>query len=242
MAVSSRPDASTKTGNMLLDALGMDEREALLADAKTRPIVVGDALLRPGDRVDWVPFPVKGSLSMITQPDNIPVEAATIGREGVASVHSALGSHTSTQDLISQIEGEMITVPIATFTEQVHEGRLRDLIYGYLEALVAQISLTAACNAVHHLEQRCARWLLQTHDRVDSDTFGLTQEYLGVMLGVQRPSVSIAQRTLKQAGCITFSRGSITVIDREGLESVACSCYELIRTEYSRLVPLTDRR
>ena len=82
------------------------------------------------------------------------------------------------------------------------------------------------------------RWLLQTHDRVDSDTFGLTQEYLGVMLGVQRPSVSIAQRTLQAAGCITFRRGSITVVDREALEAAACACYELIRTEYSRLVPL----
>jgi CRP-like cAMP-binding protein len=101
-----------------------------------------------------------------------------------------------------------------------------------------QISLTAACNAVHHLNQRCARWLLQTHDRVDDDTFGLTQEYLGVMLGVQRPSVSIAQRTLQEAGCITFRRGFITVVDREGLEAAACPCYELIRTEYSRLVPL----
>ena len=102
-----------------------------------------------------------------------------------------------------------------------------------------QVSLTAACNALHQLTQRCARWLLQSHDRVQGDTFGLTQEYLGVMLGVQRPSVSIAQRTLQAAGCISFHRGSNTVIDREGLESAACPCYELIRTEYSRLVPLT---
>ena len=157
-------------------------------------------------------------------------------------MHSAFGSGTATQDLICQIDGEIITVPLATFTERVKEGRLKDIMHRYVESLVTQISITAACNAVHHLDQRCARWLLQTHDRVDSDTFGLTQEFLGVMLGVQRPSVSIAQRTLKDAGCITFSRGSVTVLDREGLESAACSCYELIRTQYSRLVPLTDRR
>jgi CRP-like cAMP-binding protein len=240
--MNDRPDASRKTGTLLLDALSVEEREVLFAEAKTRPITVGDVLLRPDDRVTWVPFPISGSLSMITQPDDIPVEAATIGREGAASVHSALGSRTATQDLVSQIDGEMITVPVATFAKLAQEGRLQDLVYGYLEALVAQISLTAACNAVHHLDQRCARWLLQTHDRVDSDTFGLTQEYLGVMLGVQRPSVSIAQRTLQAAGCITFSRGSITVLDRDGLESAACSCYELIRTQYSRLVPLSERR
>ena len=107
---------------------------------------------------------------------------------------------------------------------------------------MVQISLSAACNAVHQLNQRCARWLLQTHDRVDSNTFGLTQEYLGVMLGVQRPSVSIAQRTLKRRAASPFHRGSITVIDREALEAAACPCYEMIRTEYSRLVLLRIQR
>src|SRR5215212_10052740 len=182
--MNDRADATAKTGNLLLDALSVQERELLLADAKTRPITVGDVLLHPGDRVEWVPFPISGTLSMITQPDDIAVEAATIGREGAASVHSAFGSGTASQDLVSQIDGEMITVPIETFVMLAHEGRrLQEIIYGYLESLVSQISLTAACNAVHHLDQRCARWLLHTHDRVDSDTFGLTQEFLGVMLG-----------------------------------------------------------
>jgi CRP-like cAMP-binding protein len=162
--------------------------------------------------------------------------------EGASSIHSALGSRIAAQELVSQVEGSMITVDADTFARQAREGRLERVAFGYLEALVAQISLTAACNAIHHLNQRCARWLLQTHDRVRSDTFGLTQEYLGVMLGVQRPSVSIAQRTLKAAGCITFSRGSITVLDREGLEAAACPCYELIRDAYTRLVPLDGDR
>jgi hypothetical protein len=169
--------------------------------------------------------------------DNAKVEAATIGNEGAAGLHSALGSRTASQELVSQVEGSMIVVGIDTFAKHAVRGRFQAVIYGYLEALVVQISLTAACNAVHHLNQRCARWLLQTHDRVEGDTFGLTQEFLGVMLGVQRPSVSIAQRTLREAGCITFHRGSVTVVDREGLEAVACPCYELIRSEYSRLVP-----
>src|SRR5436853_3556723 len=136
----------------------------------------------------------------------------------------------------------MITVEIERFVKQSREGRFQELIYGYLEAMVVQISVTAACNGVHHLNERCARWLLQTHDRVQTDTFGLTQEFLGVMLGVQRPSVSIAQRTLQAAGLITYQHGSITVIDREGLESAACACYEQIRSEYSRLVPLRVQR
>jgi hypothetical protein len=231
------------TVNLLLNAMGDVARESLLAKSRRTPIVVGSVLFRPGDTITYVPFPLIGTLSLVAQPDDTPVEAATIGNEGAAMLPSALGSQTASQELVGQVAGEMIKVPLEVFTKHVQEeDRFRDLIFGYIEALVVQISLTAACNAVHHLNQRCARWLLQTHDRVQGDTFGLTQEYLGVMLGVHRPTVSIAQRTLRQAGCITFSRGMITVEDREGLEAAACSCYELIRTEYSRLVPLRDRR
>jgi CRP-like cAMP-binding protein len=237
------PDVSRRTGNLLLDALTDDERALVLTDAETRPIEVGTVLFRPGDTVGYVPFPTSGTISMLAQPDGTgPVEAATIGREGAGSLHSALGSRITSQELVCQIEGEMIAVGIERFGKQANEGQLQNLVYGYLEALVVQISLSAACNAVHQLNQRCARWLLQTHDRVDTDTFGLTQEYLGMMLGAQRPSVSVAQRTLQAAGCISFRRGSVTVTDREALEAASCPCYEMIRAEYSRLVPLHVQR
>lgn len=240
LAVQDQPDRSTPTGNLLLDALPAAERHAALDGAMTRPITVGKVLYLPGDPITHVYFPTGGTLSMVAQPDDAgPVEAATIGLEGAASVHSALGSRRATQELVCQIGGEMIAIDIDSFVVHAKRGHLERLVFGYIEALVVQVSLTAACNALHQLTQRCARWLLQSHDRVQGDTFGLTQEYLGVMLGVQRPSVSIAQRTLQAAGCISFRRGSITVIDREGLESAACACYDLIRTEYSRLVPLT---
>jgi len=244
LAMDDQARTNEKVGNLILDAMGDDARASLLEKSRRTPIEVGKVLFRPGDAITYVPFPLIGTLSLVAQPDDdMPVEAATIGNEGAATLHSALGSKTASQELVGQIAGEMITVPIEVFTKHVEEkDRFRDLVFGYIEAMVVQISLTAACNAVHHVNQRCARWLLQTHDRVQGDTFGLTQEYLGVMLGVQRPSVSIAQRTLREAGCISFSRGLITVEDREGLEAAACRCYELIRTEYSRLVPLRDRR
>jgi CRP-like cAMP-binding protein len=242
--MADRSSETARTRNLILDALGTDERALLLTDAETRPIKVGTTLFRPGDPIDYVAFPTSGTLSVLAQPDRaMPVEAATIGREGIASPHSALGSRMATQELVGQVDGEMITVGIERFAKHAQEGgQFQALVYGYLEALVVQISLSAACNAVHHLNERCARWLLQTHDRVDSDTFGLTQEYLGIMLGVQRPSVSIAQQTLQAAGCITYQRGSITVVDRDGLEAAACPCYEIIRAEYSRLVPLKIQR
>jgi CRP-like cAMP-binding protein len=233
------PAAADRTGNLLLDALGEDERALVLADAERRSIQVGGVLFRHGDPIGYVAFPLSGTLSMAAQPDDsTTVEAATIGREGAASLHSALGSRRATQELVGQVEGEMIAVGMETFTKYAHAGHLQALVYGYVEALVVQISMSAACNAVHHLTQRCARWLLQTHDRVNSETFGLTQEYLATMLGVRRPSVSVTQQTLQAGGCISFRRGSITVVDREALEAAACPCYELIRAEYSRLVPL----
>jgi CRP-like cAMP-binding protein len=233
-----------KVGNLLLDSMGDDARASLVADSRRTPIEVGRVLFRPGEEITYVAFPLSGTLSMLARPDDddMPVEAATIGSEGAASLHSALGSRTASQELVGRADGEMFEVPIQTFTKHVEQDRFRDLVFGYLEALVVQISLAAACNAVHQVNQRCARWLLQIHDRVQGDTFGLTQEYLGIMLGVERPSVSLAQRALSDAGCITFTGDSITVVDREGLEDAACPCYEKIRTEYSRLVPLRDRR
>jgi hypothetical protein len=118
------------------------------------------------------------------------------------------------------------------------QGRLQRLVHGYLQALFSQATLCVACNAVHHVAERCARWLLQAHDRVDGDTFNLTQEYLAAMLGTGRPAVSIAASALQEAGFIQYTRGSIAILARQGLESVACQCYEDIRSEYSRLVPL----
>lgn len=227
-------------GNLLIDACQPEEREILLAASRSRPITVGDVLSYPGDAISWVSFPTAGTLSIVAQPEEGRlVEAATVGLEGAAPVHAALGSKTASQELVGQVAGEMVQVPVETFAKMARDGgRFQDLIAGYIEALLVQISLSAGCNAVHHVNQRCARWLLQTHDRVEGDTFGLTQEYLGVMLGVQRPSVSIAAGTLQQAGCITYKRGSITVLDRASLEDAACPCYETIRTEYRRLVPL----
>ena len=175
--------------------------------------------------------------------DDLPVEAATIGNEGAAKLPAALGSQTASQELIGQVEGEMIAVPIETFTKHVQEeDRFRDLVYGYIEALVVQISLTAACNAVHHVNQRCARWLLQTHDRVQGDTL---RPDPGVPGGhARRTSSDRLDRATNAEGSRLhhLQQGLHHGPDREGLEAAACRCYETIRTEYSRLVPLRDRR
>ena len=231
--------SSDRTGNLLLDSVTTDERDELLRRATSSPLRIGEERRRPGERVDEVFFPTSGSLSLIVAEPDGRVEAATIGREGAADVLPALGSRVSAHLLVSQIEGESIDVDLETFNKLYADGpTFRTLIQGWVEALFAQATISAACLALHHLNERCARWLLQSHDRVDSDTFVLKQEFLAMMLGAHRPSVSTAAGTLQASGVIRYSRGKITIVDREGLEDAACACYEKIRYEYSRLVPL----
>ncbi|MFL5737829.1 MAG: Crp/Fnr family transcriptional regulator [Actinomycetota bacterium] len=227
------------TGNLLLDAIPIDDREAVLIDVVERPIDVGGTWLAAGDQIETVLFPTSGTMSLIAETGDASVEAATVGREGVVDVFAALASRIAPQRVIGQVPGSFLAIPVDQFQKIYdHAPVVRRLIQGYIEALFVQISVNAACLAVHHLNERCARWLLQTHDRVDSDTFELKQEFLAMMLGVHRPSVSIAAKTLQASGLVTYKRGKITVLDREALEDAACPCYETIRSAYSRLVPL----
>jgi CRP-like cAMP-binding protein len=231
--------AEDRTGNLLLDSMAPDERSELLRSSRRRGIRVGEARRGKGDAIETVSFPLSGTLSVVVEQDGERVEAATIGREGAADLHSALGSRVAAQELLSQIEGESIEVDVEVLNEVYgRDASCREILQGYVEAVFAMAAISAACIAIHHVNERCARWLLESHDRVDSDTFELKQEFLAMMLGVHRPSVSIAASTLQATGAISYRRGVITVRDREILESSACSCYETMRFEYSRLVPL----
>jgi CRP-like cAMP-binding protein len=236
MAISTHP-----TGNLLLDALDEETRQTLLSTATHLPIQAGKVYYHPGDLLDLVYLPTTGVLSITTRfLDDVQVEAATVGREGFVVAQAILGSNEVGQEsYMGQVPGEMFAVDQESFSEAAAQpGRLQQLVHGYLQALFAQMAYASACNARHDVEQRCAKWLLQTHDRVDSDTFELHQEFLAMMLGVQRQTVTVAAGQLHRAGLIDYRRGLITIEDREGLESVSCECYEKVRTEYSRLVPL----
>ena len=156
--------------------------------------------------IDFVVFPTTGVLSVIVDQDGESIEAATIGREGAADLFSALGSRVAAQRLISQVEGESIDVAVDALIKVYDEGpTFQRIAHGYVEAVFAMAAVSAACLGLHHVNERCARWLLETHDRVDSDTFELKQEFLAMMLGVHRPSVSIAASTLQAAGAISYS-------------------------------------
>jgi CRP-like cAMP-binding protein len=234
------PDSSARIGNLLFDAFPPEVRRELVDGAAFRGIDPGQEYVTLGDEVRWAFFPVSGALSILAEPDDeSTVETSTVAREGAADAFAAIGSLRARHRLIGQIKGEMFVIDSKLLLEHVSQpGRTQTLIFSYIPALYGQAAITAACNAKHHIAQRAARWLLQSHDCVDSDTFDLRQEFLATMLGVTRPSVSITAKTLKTAGLIDYTRGTITILDRLGLEDAACACYEEIRKQYSELIEL----
>jgi CRP-like cAMP-binding protein len=231
---------SSRTGNLLLDAFPPDVREAMLVGSRVLEFAAGHAFVGVGDDVKETYFPTSGTLSILAEPDDESiVEAGTVGREGAADVFASLGALRSVHRMIGQVPGQVIVVEAKLLrTHALEPGLPQTLLFSYIQALFAQAAISVACMGKHPVNERAARWLLQTHDRADGDTFELKQEFLAFMLGTTRPTVSLAAETLKTAGLIDYTRGLVTIVDREGLESVACSCYEQIRRQYSTLVEL----
>jgi CRP-like cAMP-binding protein len=148
-----------------------------------------------------------------------------------------LGAESMPQRAFGQVPGFAYRMGAGAFRAAVaSDGALVPLLNRYTQAMFVQVAQTAACNRVHPVDRRCARWLLQTHDRVGEDAYMLTQEFLAQMLGVRRPSVNAAARTLQEAGLIKYVRGRIRILDREGLESASCACYGIIHREFDRLL------
>jgi CRP-like cAMP-binding protein len=182
-------------------------------------------------------FPTNCVISLVTYlKDGTSVEMATIGLEGMVGLPVFLGSDTMPSRAFGQVAGDSLRITAAAFTAEIERnGPLVRVLNLYTQALFNQVAQTTACNRVHLVQQRCARWLLQTHDRVGSDHFFLTQEFLAQMLGVRRSGVSAAAGLLQKAGLIRYARGWMTVLDRPGLESAACECYGVIKKEFDRL-------
>lgn len=234
-------EGTGSAGNRLLDALGPATRGEILRESPLLPLERSKILAPMGGRSDKVYFPVNGVISIMTLADDgVWVESATIGNEGMLGIAVFLGTETwGNSEAIVQVPGSAFAMSADRFrTALSGNDKLHELVAGYTQALFGQISQSVACNGRHSIEQRAARWLLQTSDRMRSVRFSLTQEYLAVMLGVRRPSVSVAAKALQEAGLITYSRGSITILDRPRLERVSCGCYDAVRVEYDRLVPL----
>jgi len=230
--------------NRLLGLLPPPEREALEGAMDRISFGPHDLLHRAGQRMRYMYFPVSGVISLMTLlKQGHAIEAATVGFEGMVGLPLLLGGGSSgTTQAMGQIPGDAWRLSGERFAEQLAgDGELPKVLASYLQAYLAQVSQGVACNGVHSIQNRCARWLLESHDRAGVDRFALTQEFLADMLGVTRPSVTIAARTLQNAGLIEYRRGSITVVDRQGLEEASCECYQAVQDEYARVMSFPRR-
>src|ERR1700686_3240271 len=224
-------------GNHLLASLPDEERLALMAHMRPMHLTVKTVLFDPGQVISSIHFPIDGVVSLVTPlADGNIVEVATIGNEGIVGVPLVPGGSLAVR-AISQVGGRTLRIDAGEFIKAL-EGLpgFRGLVQKYVQALFGQISQAAACNRLHSNEERLSRWLLMSHARVGTDTFPITHEFLGQMLGSRRATVTLSAGLLQSAGLIRYHRGRVTIVDREGLESVACECYGIIKAALDRLV------
>jgi CRP-like cAMP-binding protein len=229
------------TGNRLLDAFPDEVRFKLIAEMRLIPMEQHQVLYEPGASIESVYFPLDGMISSVTQmEDGTGVETATTGIEGMVSVSASLSARPIAQAwTVCQIRGDTMLASADSLRRlTLSPGRTRDLLGAYAETLLAQAAQSIACNALHSIPQRLARRLLETHDRVGSDEFSLTQEFLAQMLGTRRASVSEAAGDLQEEGFIRYQRGHITLTDRKAMQRASCECYEAIVGAYNRIVPV----
>lgn len=191
--------------------------------------------------LDQVFFPDSGVVSVVAvYADGSIIEMATIGREGCTAVQAILGATRSSVRLLVQIPGSAARMSVATFTRAMASTpAFRNLMFAYAQAFLEQVLVSVACNGAHSLRQRLARWLLMMRDRSDGDTLQITQNLLADMLGVERPTVTNAAKEFEEAGLIRRGRRQVTLLDRHGLLSVCCECYQLVRARVAFHLPRT---
>lgn len=230
-------EEADRNANELLRRLTPPDYGKLADELEPVPLEFKETLYEQGKPISHVYFPTSGVVSLITllTRTDEPIETGTIGREGMVGVPSFLEAPVAPGRALCQVPGSAMRMPSDRFLICVKRiAALRTLLLRYTNVLMAMIGQTAACNRAHDIRARMARWLLMTRDRVDEDTFPMTQEFLGQMLGVRRPAVSIVGAALQREGLIKYARGTITIVDQPRLEKVACECYEHIRGEFAR--------
>ncbi|HXI43515.1 MAG TPA: Crp/Fnr family transcriptional regulator [Bryobacteraceae bacterium] len=229
------PDPKT---NRILKELNAEDRNALVARGKVVQLKFGKCLYRQDEPIGAVYFPLSCMVSLLVSLNGkMQMEMATVGREGVVGAAEVLQNQGGMGLSIIQIAGAALRIPADSFLKELTARPLLErLMHRHFYALARQILHGAACNRVHSMEERCARWLLMTHERASDNSFPLTQEFLSHMLGVRRATVNVATGMLKKAGFIRYVRGQITVIDRAGLESASCECYKAIIQAYDSVM------
>jgi CRP-like cAMP-binding protein len=227
------------TRNRLLDSLPQPLFEKLAPALKRVELPRGVRLHEPGETIYDLYFPLNCVLSItLTLSDGTTAETGLVGKREVIGINAFMGGSETTQTTyIVQIAGSALKIDAQVLLEEFDRNKdLRDVMLRYTQAFIAQISQTTACNSLHKLDQRLARWLLEVHDRVEGDELALTQEFIADMLGVRRAGVTQTAQTLQERNLIRYQRGHIHVLDRLGLEACACECFQTLREEYDRLL------
>jgi CRP-like cAMP-binding protein len=224
------------TDNLLLRALAPSDRARVDRCLEAVDLPNGKVLYEPGERLEYAYFPVQGVISLVSDMEQGTVEVGTVGREGMLGIPIMLLSESTTTRAFMQVPGHGWRCSADDLLQCMTEvPAFSRLLHRYMMALFEQVSQSVACNRLHTLEERCARWLLMVHDRVGDEVLPLKQSFLADMLGVHRPAVTLAAGSLQAAGLIRYSRGRVHILDRPALEQAACPCYQIVSESFERL-------
>lgn len=227
-----------KFGNRLLDALPAETRRALQPRLHVRPYRLRDTVCEPGSYLAHAIFPIDALISVIAvMADGAGIEIGMVGREGMFHVGFVLGDEAPSQRAIVQAEGTALAIEAAELRRLLKkDAALERLLLRYAQTMLNTAAQSAACNRLHSLRQRCARWLLMAHDRARGAEIRFTHDFLSLMLGARRAGVTVAAQSLQADKLIDYRRGIIAIRDRKGLEAAACECYAFIAADYERLI------
>ncbi|MBD1841814.1 Crp/Fnr family transcriptional regulator [Coleofasciculus sp. FACHB-64] len=229
--------------NRLLAALPDEEYERLVPHLEPVSLPLNQVLYELGVPIEYVYFPQQGIVSLLSVlEDGSTVEAGMVGNDGMVGLPIILGGNKTSNRALVQVAGNGMRMKAEQLRSEFKRGGvLQSLLLRYTQALLTQVSQGVACNRLHTIEERLARWLLTVQDRVESDQFPLTQEFIAQMLGTRRSGVTVAAGTLSKAGTIRYSRGKITILNQGDLEAISCECYGIIKAEFGRLLGTEHR-
>ena len=225
--------------NHLLDALPRSDYERLVSHLELIPMALGDVLYESGAPLRYVYFPTTSIVSLLyVMEDGASAEIAIVGNEGILGISLFMGGDTTPSRAVVQSAGHGFRLRADLLKDEFGRfGPTMHLLLRYTQALITQMAQTAACNRHHSVDQQLCRWLLLSLDRLASNELSMTQELIANMLGVRREGVTEAAGKLQDSGLISYRRGRITVLDRPGLEARSCECYQVVKTEFDRLLP-----
>jgi CRP-like cAMP-binding protein len=236
MSVFTRPNEPVE--NRLLAALPRVEYERLLPNFQQVSFSLGQVVYEFAGRLDYVFFPTTSIVSLLyTMENGASAEMGLTGNDGVVGIALFMGGGTMPNRAVVQSAGAAIRMKAKVLQDEfARGGKFQHLLLRYTQALITQISQTAVCNRLHSVEQQLCRWLLLSHDRVQSDELVMTQELIADMLGVRREGVTVAAGHLQDAAAISYVRGHIKILDRQRLEETVCECYRVVKDEFDRLL------